>query len=82
MGGLDRNIEYRLLTYAGYKGEERPLSLVSGGIEWKIDKIKSQKRIEDKDTGLRCDEFVCQIGNETVLIRILFSGGWTLTFLD
>jgi hypothetical protein len=82
MGDLDRNLEYELRTYAGYKGDERPLSLIAGGKEWKIEKIKSQKRIVDKDSGSRYDEFMCQIGEDTVNIRIWHSGGWTLSFLS
>ena len=82
MGTLDRNVTYELRTYSGYKGEERPQSLVAGEKEWRIEKILSRERKIDLRSGRQFDEFECRVGSEGVKIRIYPSGKWTMSFSE
>ena len=80
MGNLDRNITYTVRTYSGYKGEERPKSLVAGEKEWRIDKIISRQRKMDFESGKQFDEFECRVGEEVVTVRIYPSWKSTVFF--
>jgi hypothetical protein len=55
--------------YAGYKGEETPMSLSIGGQEYPVEEVLSRKRLLDKDSGRRSEVFVCRVAGKTVKIR-------------
>jgi len=55
--------------YAGYKGEETPMSITVGDRVYPVDEVLSRKRFQDKDSGKRYELFVCQVGGKTVKIR-------------
>lgn len=80
MGNLDKNAEYTLRTYSGYKGEERPQSLVAGEKEWRVDKIISSRRVIDHKSGEHYEEFVCSVGGDVITIKMHSSGDWSLSF--
>lgn len=76
-----KDADYTVRTYAGYKGEEIPRSVQSGGREWTIDQILSRRRIVDSVSGKKWDEFVCRIDKDTLKIKIFPSGEKTVTSL-
>jgi hypothetical protein len=61
------DIEVRF--YAGYKGEETPRVLVSGGREYPVERVLSRRRCADKETGATFELFAILVSGKKVLIR-------------
>jgi hypothetical protein len=80
MSELKKDAVYTIEMYSGYRGEETPRSLASGGQKWTIDHVLSRRRVIDLESGKQCDEFDCQIGREKIKIRIFSTGEKTLSF--
>lgn len=76
----DKGKSFELRFYSGYKGEERPVAVVIGDREFKIEKILKRKRVLDSDTGKTWEEFVCRMEGEAVRIRVYPSGEFELIF--
>jgi hypothetical protein len=55
--------------YAGYKGEETPRALVSGGREYPVERVLSRRRCADRETGISFELFECLVNGKKVLIR-------------
>jgi hypothetical protein len=79
MNVLNKDADYTIRTYAGYRGDETPRSLVSGNREWIIDQVLSRKRVIDFESGQKWDEFECRVGEEIIKIS-LFSTGEKILF--
>lgn len=80
MNVLKKDADYTIRTYAGYRGDETPRSLVSGDREWTIDQVLSRKRVIDFKSGKKWDEFDCRVGEEIIKIRLFSTGEKTFIF--
>jgi len=75
-------LNFEVKYYSGYKGEERPRSVVIGKREFKIEKIIWRKRILDKKSGKRYEVFKVKMDGETVEIKKYKSGEWAIFFCE
>jgi len=56
--------------YSGYKKREAPRSIILGDKEIAVKKIKERKRVLDPKTNQIVDQFVCQIQDQTYIIKV------------
>jgi len=82
MDELSGNQDCTIRTYAGYKGDEVPRSLVLGGKEWPIERILSRRRVCDSESGRLWDEFECRVGQIDIRIKIYSTGEQTFSSLS
>jgi hypothetical protein len=80
MNVLKKDTDYTIRTYAGYRGDETPRSLVSGDREWTIDQVLYRRRVIDFESGKKWDEFDCRVGEEIIKIRLFSTGEKTFSF--
>ena len=66
MNELKKDQDYTIRTYAGYKGDETPRSLVLGDREWIIDRVLSRRRVIDRKTGRKWNEYACRVGEQAI----------------
>lgn len=72
MHDLDSKIE--VIFYSGYKGRETPRAIRIGGREYPVEKVLSRKRIQDKESGDRCELFRCRVAGEDYTLKVDPSG--------
>lgn len=61
---------FQVKFYSGYQNQETPRSIIIGGKEHIIRKIKERKRILDSETGQIINQFVCQTDKKTFIIKV------------
>ncbi len=68
--------------YSGYKGEEKPRSVLLEGREISVDRILERKRIVDSETGESRDEYTIELDGKRATLKIPNSGECELTYLS
>lgn len=76
-----KNGHFELRFYDGYKGEEKPRSVVIGNREFEIEKILERKRELEERTGKTRDVYICEMEGNKVRITVLESGNFEIVFL-
>lgn len=62
--------ETRVIFHCGYKGKEVPRKLIFQGVEYLIEHVISQKRIQISGTGKMMEKFLCLIEEKNVWISV------------
>lgn len=68
-------------THSGYKGEERPKSIIIDGEEHLVESVVRKEVIEDFKTRERRTIFWCEVNREFFKITHRASGEWEVAFL-
>jgi hypothetical protein len=72
---------FELRFYEGFKGKERPRSVIIGNREFKIDRVLDRTRVCDEKTGKINDIFTCEMGRQRVRITVRESGKFEIAYL-
>ena len=78
----DKDVSLELRFYSGYKGKEKPRSLLIGDREFRIDEIIWQKRGCDQKTGKTFETFKCRMEGDIIELTVHETGEWAVSFVE